>query len=1350
MRKKLLSWFLTVAMMLSLFAAMPMTANAEDVTYDGEFNIETGEGTGSGFRYASGELWLDEDGTYLVYGNGNKVGNRIRVNTSVTATVTIKDINLEINLPFECGDNSNVTLVLADNSENTFSGYGGHAGLRVVPTATLTITTAGQSLGNGSLSAYGGADSSSSWASAGIGGSELESSGTIVIDGGTIFAKGGNGRPPGAWRGPGGAGIGGASGRACGDITINGGTVTAIGGDVNPEGAGIGGGSSDPSTYRGKITINGGTVRAYSGQTGASGTGIGFCSSIAIADTADVEAYSSGNFPAIYGTTDTSGHTAFLLNLMLDSTVTADTDITITRRYTSSETFELTIPNGYRNFATTVDASNDDYTAALSDGSKKIVSLANGDTDFTGICDVPSTALSFVNVKLKANPVCVIGSTEYESLGEALTAATDGQTIKLLTDIDYTGSVVITNKSITFDLNGYTLEIQSDTIEGSKALEVGIGGKVSLEGEGALNVYCNGFRGSGVYAHSGGQVTVTNAESSIYMSDAAYAISGGIIEITDNVSGTYATVGSNQYCRAAYAEGDGSQVIIGGNATSANSNSVYAFNSAYIKVGGDVSGFYRGVDAGLNSTIIVDGNVTSSNAESAYAYDGSTITVGGDAISGGNNGYGAYAVQPGSSVTVAGNAIARGNFGAGALAGYGATVTIDGNAVSEGDEGYGVYAVGTAAVINVSGNVSAENGIGVFCYEGGTVTVEGAITAINYIKLTLSGVDDMMDETEGEVRDDYRIFTDGTNTVQVKLADTTAPVLTASSVNRISDTEATVKFTSDEAGQYYYEVVPVGLQEPDIDTSSSGTACDTGEQTIFLNSLTAGAKYIYIVVKDTAGNVSVPLFMGINDHISPSHGVIQFEASSHGTYEGYNGWMIGVSRTDGSDGEVSISYAMVDGTAKAGTNYQAYSGTLTWADGDSSRKVIMFTSYNDSIYNGYLDLSCVLSNPTGGAVLGEQNPLNIRISDNDSPPTPTGLKATAGNGQVSLSWEPVKDSFSYKVYYSTVNDEFTENNAIEVYEGETCTITGLTNGTTYYFAIQSRHNIFNSELSFSISVTPKTSSSGGGSYTPPKYTVTDANQGTQVGGQTKLSKERAEEGDTVIITVTTDNGYESGKPVVLDRNKKPLAVTDNGDETFSFKMPASGVTVETEFTKIDYFDDVNEDDWFDEASWYCAAHGLMQGTGSRQFDGHMGTNRAMLVTVLYRLSNSTDDLESIFNDVESGKWYSDAIGWAAHNKIVEGYGNGKFGPNDDLTREQMVSVLHRYSMFMKYNTSKLNDLDTFTDDNAISEWALDAMKWAVGNGIVTGMDNDLISPETGATRAQFAAMMQRYATTFVK
>ena len=347
----------------------------------------------------------------------------------------------------------------------------------------------------------------------------------------------------------------------------------------------------------------------------------------------------------------------------------------------------------------------------------------------------------------------------------------------------------------------------------------------------------------------------------------------------------------------------------------------------------------------------------------------------------------------------------------------------------------------------------------------------------------------------------------------------------------------------------------------------------------------------------------------------------------------------------------------------------------------------------------------------------------------------TDYTANAGNSISSTTVNAVKSDDSASV---KINDTEGSNKVVPLNVGNnTITITVTAEDAT-------------TTKTYTININRTAASTGGSPYTPPKYPVTDVNKDTQAGGQTNLNKERAEAGDTVIITVTPDKGYENDNPVVLDTNKKPIEVTDNGNGTYSFKMPSGGVNVETKFSKINYFDDVNENDWFDEASWYCAAHGLIQGTGHRQFDGHIGTNRAMLVTVLYRLANSTDDLESIFDDVESGKWYSEAIGWAAHNKIVEGYGNGKFGPDDTLTREQMISVLYRYSMFMKYDVSKLNSLNTFTDADAISEWALQAMKWAAGNGIMEGIGNDLISPETGATRAQFAAMMQRYITTFIK
>ncbi len=247
-----------------------------------------------------------------------------------------------------------------------------------------------------------------------------------------------------------------------------------------------------------------------------------------------------------------------------------------------------------------------------------------------------------------------------------------------------------------------------------------------------------------------------------------------------------------------------------------------------------------------------------------------------------------------------------------------------------------------------------------------------------------------------------------------------------------------------------------------------------------------------------------------------------------------------------------------------------------------------------------------------------------------------------------------------------------------------------------------------------------------------------------------LSSEHAKAGDTINITVTPDRGYENGIPTVRDENGNPVAVTDHGNGTFSFQMPSGAVTVDTKFTRTNYFDDVKEKDWFREAAWFCAANGLIQGTGHRQFGGNTGTDRAMLVTVLYRLAKGTDSLENIFTDVEDGKWYSEAIAWAAHNNIAEGYGNGKFGPEDMLTREQMVTILHRYAEFMKYDLSNNNELQGFRDMGDISPWALKGMQWAVGNGIVEGMGSDIISPNSGATRAQFAVMMQRFCTNFAK
>ena len=137
----------------------------------------------------------------------------------------------------------------------------------------------------------------------------------------------------------------------------------------------------------------------------------------------------------------------------------------------------------------------------------------------------------------------------------------------------------------------------------------------------------------------------------------------------------------------------------------------------------------------------------------------------------------------------------------------------------------------------------------------------------------------------------------------------------------------------------------------------------------------------------------------------------------------------------------------------------------------------------------------------------------------------------------------------------------------------------------------------------------------------------------------------------------------------------------------------------------------------------------------------------MIVTMLHRLEGTPKTgNELTFTDVKEGEWYSEAIRWAAANGIVGGYGDGRFGPEDTLTREQLAVILCRYARYKGIDTAagELKPLNGFNDAAAVSEWAVKEMRWAVDEGIINGVGNDTISPKTSATRAQVATMLMRY------
>ena len=178
--------------------------------------------------------------------------------------------------------------------------------------------------------------------------------------------------------------------------------------------------------------------------------------------------------------------------------------------------------------------------------------------------------------------------------------------------------------------------------------------------------------------------------------------------------------------------------------------------------------------------------------------------------------------------------------------------------------------------------------------------------------------------------------------------------------------------------------------------------------------------------------------------------------------------------------------------------------------------------------------------------------------------------------------------------------------------------------------------------------------------------------------------------------------------------------------------------------------DVVDTDWFYNAVRFVTEHELMEGTGANRFSPNVVLTRAMIVTILYRLEGKPAVSGDIpFSDVKAGEWYSDAILWASRNSIVLGYGNGLYGPEDPVTREQAVVILHRYAQFKGLDVSAADDLAMFVDRGKISAWALDAMKWAVAVGIIEGRSSNKIAPEGSSTRAEIAMIFKRYIDDFL-
>ncbi|MCB6364796.1 S-layer homology domain-containing protein [Intestinibacillus massiliensis] len=268
---------------------------------------------------------------------------------------------------------------------------------------------------------------------------------------------------------------------------------------------------------------------------------------------------------------------------------------------------------------------------------------------------------------------------------------------------------------------------------------------------------------------------------------------------------------------------------------------------------------------------------------------------------------------------------------------------------------------------------------------------------------------------------------------------------------------------------------------------------------------------------------------------------------------------------------------------------------------------------------------------------------------------------------------------------------------------------------------------------------PSHSSSGSGASSS---TIT-ATAGT--GGSISPSgKVRVSRNSSKSFTIKPADGYVVDD--VLVDGKSVGAV-----ERYTFEKVTKAHTIAASFREEtgkaawNPFTDVREGDWFYDSVKYAYGHSLMLGTSPSAFSPEASTERGMIVTVLWRMEGQPEAAGiHAFTDVGSGAYYADAVAWADGNGIVLGYGDGKFGPEDTITREQLAAILWRYAQYKGKDVGAGGTLERFTDAAAVSGYAQEAMRWATGQGILSGKGDGILDPMGQATRAETAAMLMRY------
>lgn len=909
-------------------------------------------------------------------------------------------------------------------------------------------------------------------------------------------------------------------------------------------------------------------------------------------------------------------------------------------------------------------------------------------------------------------PVAQVGDTGYATLEAAFTNAVDGNIVKLLKNTTTTQLITVAGgKHLTLDLNGNTVSSDlSTTIKVSNGYLTVKNGKVVANGE-AFRLVGNNKPATWETESTPAELTIasdvevesaTDCSIYIYGKGAKADIAGQLTS-----KGSYATI-QGQGTINDQQNNSGTEIIIreGAKVISKKANAIYhpEVGSVTVEQGSYIEGVSSAIEM-RRGTLTINGGVLRATSDE---FSCMTNTM------------------PTSGSTTEGVAVAIAPHGAVGEIGKELKVNITGGTF----EGiYGLYQEDpdhqTKQGVSIDMSVTGGNFASVKKYQKDSVTYGSAVYS-GECKSFISG---------GYFTDDPTAYC-VTGKTGVPSGNTTYP-WTVGTVEvkdeneiKIGTQEGTTQATlsgaiaadkQDDARKVGTSVKPTTLTDTTPITSDDKAQALT--ELVKKNKVTLDTNgkipenTTVTVVKETYLDVTVTGYDTANSTVSMD------------IAPKYN--LIAVAKTgDNQTAQVTLKSAQdakVGSTEVEVTLPEAFKGRKVYINHNNGANLYVATANETTgkvkfTTNGFSPFTFALSNPN---VVAEVNG-NAYTSFQDA------VNAVANGGTIEI----VGGNKDYTATISgssktiKVKNSLTGENIKVTVNGESKTIEPSKDATFTY-------------------TKPSSGSSGGSSSGKTTYKVTTSAVNN---GGVNASPSNAEKGAAITITLSPDKGYKLDKLTVTDGSGKTVSTVKKSDTVYTFTMPASAVKVGVSYVKATEtpsetkFNDVSANDWFASAVDYVTGKGMMNGTADNTFSPKANTTRGMVVTVLYRLENQPSTSAASFTDVASGAYYANAVAWANANGIVSGYGSGKFGPNDKVTREQLAAILYRYAQYKKYDVSVGEDTNILSYDDAqsISTYAIPAIQWACGAGVVTGKSGSKLDPKGNATRAEVAAMLMRF------